>query len=103
MRLWPYSLTSTLLTGLTLSAVYHQRKNFFAAGIHVYKSSACLIILLNQLGVLVVLWGKLLLRLFFGALRTMEVEVILAVTVCCCMEDAEDGGDSICMKDLGLL
>ncbi|OBZ85157.1 E3 ubiquitin-protein ligase HRD1 [Choanephora cucurbitarum] len=66
-------VSSILATGVILSAMY-QRSNFYAACIYLYKSSACMMILLNMGLILSVLFGKLLQAIFFGRLRAIEVE-----------------------------
>ncbi|KAI8378430.1 hypothetical protein BD560DRAFT_390366 [Blakeslea trispora] len=66
-------VSSILAAGVILSAMY-QRSNFYAACIYLYKSSACMMILLNMGLILSVLFGKLLQAIFFGRLRAIEVE-----------------------------
>ena len=75
MRLGVYGAASTALAGVTLQQVYTQRGNFYAAGVYLAKSNACLLILLNFGVFLTILLGKALQRLFFGQLRMIEVEV----------------------------
>jgi hypothetical protein len=75
MRLGVYGVASTLLAGVTLQHVYIQRGNFYAAGVYLAKSNACLLILLNLGVFLTIVLGKALQSVFFGQLRMVEVEV----------------------------
>ncbi|KAI8049935.1 hypothetical protein BDF22DRAFT_622690 [Syncephalis plumigaleata] len=74
MRLGVYGVASTLLAGVTLQHVYTQRGNFYAAGVYLAKSNACLLILLNFGVFLTIVLGKALQSVFFGQLRMVEVE-----------------------------
>ncbi|RKP07224.1 hypothetical protein THASP1DRAFT_17384 [Thamnocephalis sphaerospora] len=74
MRIGVYGAASTLLAAVMLQYVYARLGNFFAAGVYLAKSNACLLVLLNFGVFVTVVLGKGLQRVFFGPLRAVEVE-----------------------------
>ncbi|KAI8591265.1 hypothetical protein BDZ88DRAFT_411924 [Geranomyces variabilis] len=74
MRFVLYGCASVALTAAVMANAWLQRAQFFTACIHITRSSASLMVLLNMGLYLTVVIGKALQRLFFGQLRAMEVE-----------------------------
>ncbi|KAF9571936.1 E3 ubiquitin-protein ligase hrd1 [Mortierella alpina] len=73
-RLAVYGAISTALAGGVIASAFAQRSNFYAACIYLYKSNACLMIILNLGLFLTIIAGHLVQIVFFGNLRTLEVE-----------------------------
>ncbi|KAG0199811.1 E3 ubiquitin-protein ligase hrd1 [Mortierella sp. GBA30] len=73
-RLAVYGAISTVLAGGVIASAFAQRSNFYAACIYLYKSNACMMILLNLGLFLTIIAGQLVQIIFFGNLRTLEVE-----------------------------
>ncbi|KAF9940699.1 E3 ubiquitin-protein ligase hrd1 [Mortierella alpina] len=73
-RLAVYGAISTALAGGVIASAFAQRSNFYAACIYLYKSNACLMIILNLGLFLTIIAGHLVQIIFFGNLRTLEVE-----------------------------
>ncbi|KAG0044371.1 E3 ubiquitin-protein ligase hrd1 [Gryganskiella cystojenkinii] len=73
-RLAVYGAISTVLAGGVIAGAFAQRSNFYAACIYLYKSNACMMILLNLGLFLTIITGQLVQMIFFGNLRTLEVE-----------------------------
>ncbi|KAJ3023014.1 E3 ubiquitin-protein ligase hrd1 [Thoreauomyces humboldtii] len=74
MRFALFGCASTALTAAVIANAWLQRGQFFTACIHLTRSSASLMVLMNMGLYLTVVLGKALQRLFFGPLRAMEVE-----------------------------
>ncbi|KAI8903683.1 hypothetical protein DFJ77DRAFT_281081 [Powellomyces hirtus] len=74
MRFALFGCASAALTAAVVANSWLQRGQFFTACIHLTRSSASLMVLLNMGLYLTVVLGKALQRLFFGQLRAMEVE-----------------------------
>ncbi|GJJ71668.1 E3 ubiquitin-protein ligase synoviolin [Entomortierella parvispora] len=73
-RLAVYGAISTVLAGGVIAGAFAQRSNFYAACIYLYKSNACMMIILNLGLFLTIIAGQLVQMIFFGNLRTLEVE-----------------------------
>ncbi|KAF9544352.1 E3 ubiquitin-protein ligase hrd1 [Mortierella hygrophila] len=73
-RLAIYGAISTILAGGVIASAFAQRSNFYSACIYLYKSNACMMILLNLGLFLTIIAGQLVLMIFFGKLRALEVE-----------------------------
>ncbi|KAF9581010.1 E3 ubiquitin-protein ligase hrd1 [Lunasporangiospora selenospora] len=73
-RLAMYGAISTILAGSVIASALAQRSNFYAASIYLYKSNACMMIILNMGLFLTIVAGQLVQAIFFGNLRTLEVE-----------------------------
>ncbi|KAG0270720.1 E3 ubiquitin-protein ligase hrd1 [Linnemannia exigua] len=73
-RLAVYGAISTLLAGGVIASAFAQRSNFYSACIYLYKSNACMMIILNLGLFLTIVAGQLVLMVFFGKLRALEVE-----------------------------
>ncbi|KAF9904941.1 E3 ubiquitin-protein ligase hrd1 [Linnemannia zychae] len=73
-RLAVYGAISTILAGGVIASAFAQRSNFYSACIYLYKSNACMMIILNLGLFLTIIAGQLVLMIFFGKLRALEVE-----------------------------
>ncbi|KAG0248609.1 E3 ubiquitin-protein ligase hrd1, partial [Mortierella polycephala] len=73
-RLAVYGAISTVLAGVVIANAFAQRSNFYAACIYLYKSNACMMIILNLGLFLTIIAGHLVQIVFFGNLRALEVE-----------------------------
>ncbi|KAF9940091.1 E3 ubiquitin-protein ligase hrd1 [Modicella reniformis] len=73
-RLAAYGAVSTILAGGVIANAFAQRSNFYAACIYLYRSNACMMILLNLGLFLTIIAGQLVQIIFFGNLRALEVE-----------------------------
>ncbi|KAF9931793.1 E3 ubiquitin-protein ligase hrd1 [Linnemannia zychae] len=73
-RLAVYGAISTILAGAVIASAFAQRSNFYSACIYLYKSNACMMIILNLGLFLTIIAGQLVLMIFFGKLRALEVE-----------------------------
>ncbi|KAI7822709.1 hypothetical protein BC939DRAFT_397766 [Gamsiella multidivaricata] len=73
-RLAVYGAISTILAGGVIASAFAQRSNFYAACIYLYRSNACMMIILNLGLFLTIIAGQLVQIIFFGNLRTLEVE-----------------------------
>ncbi|KAF9363490.1 E3 ubiquitin-protein ligase hrd1 [Mortierella sp. NVP85] len=73
-RLAVYGVISTLIAGGVIANAFAQRSNFYAACIYLYRSNACMMILLNLGLFLTIIAGHLVQIIFFGNLRALEVE-----------------------------
>ncbi len=73
------SVYGALSTGLSLSLIAHafvtRDFHFFASCVHLTRSPASVLVLLNWALYAALLFGRLSQRLFFGELRAIEVEV----------------------------
>ncbi|CAH7672297.1 expressed protein, partial [Phakopsora pachyrhizi] len=74
MRLMFYGGVSTLLAVSSVLAALRQRANFYAASVYLSKSNACMMILCNFGIFCTVILSKILQSIFFGKLRSIEVE-----------------------------
>ncbi|KXS20693.1 hypothetical protein M427DRAFT_51675 [Gonapodya prolifera JEL478] len=74
MRLAFFGTLSSMLSALVLINAWLERGAFFPAAIHVSRSGASVLVLLNWLLFVAIVLGRGLLRLFFGQLRVLEVE-----------------------------
>ncbi|KAK3807094.1 MAG: hypothetical protein J3R72DRAFT_393189, partial [Linnemannia gamsii] len=73
-RLAVYGAISTILAGGVIASAFAHRSNFYSACIYLYKSNACMMIILNLGLFLTIIAGQLVLMIFFGKLRAFEVE-----------------------------
>ncbi|KAG0240196.1 E3 ubiquitin-protein ligase hrd1 [Mortierella sp. GBA43] len=74
-RLAVYGAISTVLASGVIANAFAQRSNFYAACIYLYRSNACMMILLNLGLFLTIIAGQLVQIIFFGNLRALEVEM----------------------------
>ncbi|KAF9431257.1 E3 ubiquitin-protein ligase hrd1 [Entomortierella beljakovae] len=73
-RLAVYGAASVILAGGVIASAFAQRSNFYAACIYLYRSNACMMIILNLGLFLEIIAGHLVQMIFFGNLRMLEVE-----------------------------
>lgn len=73
-RISAYGAVSVLLAYLVANNALQQRGDFFTTCIHLTRSSVSLLVLLNLGLFLTVVLGRLLLHIFFGPLRAVEIE-----------------------------
>ena len=73
-RFAQYSLCSTLLLGGTAYHAYSRCRQFYPAMVYLSSSKVSALVLGNQSLLLVLLFARLLKHLFFGSLRTAELE-----------------------------
>ncbi|KAG0244532.1 E3 ubiquitin-protein ligase hrd1 [Actinomortierella wolfii] len=73
-RLAVYGAVSTALATSVILVAFAQRSNFYSACIYLYKSNACMMILLNFGLFLTLVLGQFIQWIFFGTLRPLEVE-----------------------------
>ncbi|KAG0300723.1 E3 ubiquitin-protein ligase hrd1 [Dissophora globulifera] len=73
-RLAAFGAISAVLAGGVIASAFAQRSNFYAACIYLYRSNACMMIILNLGLFLTIIMGQLVQAIFFGNLRTLEVE-----------------------------
>ncbi|KAF9345868.1 E3 ubiquitin-protein ligase hrd1 [Mortierella sp. AD094] len=73
-RLAVYGAVSAALAGGVIASAFAQRSNFYAACIYLSRSNACMMIILNLGLFLTIIAGQLVQMIFFGNLRTLEVE-----------------------------
>ncbi|KAH8155799.1 uncharacterized protein LAJ45_00811 [Morchella importuna] len=74
MRLAVYGATSVILGAGVIISAFNQRANFYSACVHLAQSNACLMVLTNLLLLLSILFGHALQLIFYGPLRTPEIE-----------------------------
>ncbi|KAJ2161666.1 E3 ubiquitin-protein ligase hrd1 [Coemansia sp. RSA 552] len=87
-RLAVYGISTTLLTTGVVASAFVQHERFYTACVQLSQSGAAMLVLANMSLLLTILLGKFLVRIFFGRLRTAEVERLyeqgwLAVTETC--------------------
>ncbi|KAJ1735768.1 hypothetical protein LPJ61_000365 [Coemansia biformis] len=87
-RLAVYGLSTTVLTAGIVAAAFMQHEYYYTACVRLAQSGAAMMVLANMGLLVTILLGKLLVRIFFGQLRTIEVERLyeqgwLAVTETC--------------------
>ena len=73
-RFAQYSLCSTLLLGGTAYHAYSRCRQFYPAMVYLSSSKVSALVLGNQSLLVVLLFARLLKHLFFGSLRTAELE-----------------------------
>ncbi|KAJ2721249.1 E3 ubiquitin-protein ligase hrd1 [Coemansia sp. Benny D115] len=73
-RLAVYGITTTILTLGVVATAFMKHEYFYTACIQLSQSGTSMMILANMGLLLTILVGKLLVRIFFGHLRTIEVE-----------------------------
>ncbi|KFH67493.1 hypothetical protein MVEG_06225 [Podila verticillata NRRL 6337] len=73
-RLAVYGAFSAALAGGVIASAFAQRSNFYAACVYLYQSNACMMVILNLGLFLTIIAGQLVQMIFFGNLRTLEVE-----------------------------
>ncbi|KAJ1818546.1 E3 ubiquitin-protein ligase hrd1 [Coemansia sp. RSA 2598] len=73
-RLATYGLSTTALTAAVFATAFTYHEYFYTACIQLSQSGAAMLILANMGLFLTILLGRLLVRLFFGQLRAIEVE-----------------------------
>ncbi|KAJ3210510.1 hypothetical protein HDU67_005241 [Dinochytrium kinnereticum] len=73
-RLAIYGLISTGLSAFVVLSAWLQRRQFYPTCLHLTRSSASLMVLLNMGLFLTIMFGRGMQRLFFGNLRALEVE-----------------------------
>ncbi|KAF0300746.1 Chromosome-associated kinesin KIF4A [Amphibalanus amphitrite] len=79
---------SVLLTAAVVGNAFYQKKQFYPSVVYLTKSNASLAVIYVQAFVLVILFGKLVRKIFFGQLRAAEFEHLMerswyAVTETC--------------------
>ena len=79
---------SLLLTAVVIGNAYFQRQQFYPSVVYITKSNPSMAVIYVQAFVFVILFGKLMRKLFFGSLRAAEFEHLLdrswyAVTETC--------------------
>ncbi|CAG2165591.1 unnamed protein product, partial [Oppiella nova] len=88
MRAALITLGSVLLTSAVIGNAYFQKKQFYPSVVYITKSNPSMAIIYIQAFVFVLLMGKLMRKIFFGQLRTAEMEHLIekswyAVTETC--------------------
>lgn len=74
MRLAVYGAASTLFAASAILSAFRQRSNFYSASVYLSKSNACMMILCNFGIFCTVILSKVLQSIFFGNLRSIELE-----------------------------
>eukprot|EP00093_Oithona_nana_P009345 09345.XXX_221603_219648_1 [CDS] Oithona nana genome sequencing. len=79
---------SLLLTAVVIGNAYFQRQQFYPSVVYITKSNPSMAVIYVQAFVFVILFGKLMRKIFFGSLRAAEFEHLLdrswyAVTETC--------------------
>ncbi|KAJ2005375.1 E3 ubiquitin-protein ligase hrd1 [Coemansia thaxteri] len=87
-RLAVYGATTTVLTVGVVASAFTVQEHFYTGCVLLSQSGAAMMVLANMGLLLTILLGKLLVRVFFGQLRAIEVEHLyeqgwLAVTETC--------------------
>eukprot|EP01134_Creolimax_fragrantissima_P001423 CFRG1423T1 len=109
MRLTQYAVSSTVLLTAVITNAWIQKEQFYATCVYLSRSNTFSLLAYNQGLVLVLLFGKLLFKLFFGQLRATEVEHLyekswFAITeTCLAMSIFRDEFDSVFVLWLTLL
>eukprot|EP00095_Tigriopus_kingsejongensis_P003978 maker-scaffold310_size212938-snap-gene-1.19 protein:Tk03978 transcript:maker-scaffold310_size212938-snap-gene-1.19-mRNA-1 annotation:"GG11831" len=70
-------LCSFGLTALVLANAYFQRQQFYPSVVYITKSNPSMAVIYMQAFVFVILFGKLMRKLFFGQLRAAEIEHVV--------------------------
>jgi len=79
---------SLLMTAAVIGNAYYQRQQFYPSVVYITKSNPSMAVIYVQAFVMVILFGKLMRRIFFGTLRAAEFEHLVdrswyAVTETC--------------------
>ncbi|KAG0150014.1 hypothetical protein CROQUDRAFT_713679 [Cronartium quercuum f. sp. fusiforme G11] len=74
MRLAVYGAVSTLFATFAILSAFRQRSNFYGASVYLSKSNACMMVLCNFGIFCTVIFFKFLQSIFFGKLRSIEME-----------------------------
>ncbi|XP_018328159.1 E3 ubiquitin-protein ligase synoviolin B [Agrilus planipennis] len=88
MRSIGISLLSFMLTTVVIANAYYQKKQFYPSVVYITKSNPSMAVIYIQAFVVILMFGKLMNRIFFGQLRTAEFEHLMerawyAVTETC--------------------
>lgn len=88
MREVVLTAASLALTGAVVANAYYQKHQFYPSVVYLTKSSPSMAVLYIQAFVLVILFGKMMRKVFFGQLRAAEMEHLIerswyAVTETC--------------------
>ncbi|PFX27150.1 E3 ubiquitin-protein ligase synoviolin B [Stylophora pistillata] len=88
MREVVLTAASLALTGAVVANAYYQKNQFYPSVVYLTKSSPSMAVLYIQAFVLVILFGKMMRKVFFGHLRAAEMEHLIerswyAVTETC--------------------
>ncbi|KAL9952399.1 hypothetical protein ACROYT_G039649 [Oculina patagonica] len=88
MREVVLTAASLALTGAVVANAYYQKHQFYPSVVYLTKSSPSMAVLYLQAFVLVILFGKMMRKVFFGQLRAAEMEHLIerswyAVTETC--------------------
>ncbi|XP_027050092.1 E3 ubiquitin-protein ligase synoviolin A-like [Pocillopora damicornis] len=88
MREVVLTAASLALTGAVVANAYYQKNQFYPSVVYLTKSSPSMAVLYIQAFVLVILFGKMMRKVFFGQLRAAEMEHLIerswyAVTETC--------------------
>lgn len=88
MREVVLTAASLALTGAVVVNAYYQKHQFYPSVVYLTKSSPSMAVLYLQAFVLVILFGKMMRKVFFGTLRAAEMEHLIerswyAVTETC--------------------
>lgn len=88
MREVVLTAASLALTGAVVANAYYQKHQFYPSVVYLTKSSPSMAVLYLQAFVLVILFGKMMRKVFFGTLRAAEMEHLIerswyAVTETC--------------------
>lgn len=75
MREVVLTAASLALTGAVVANAYYQKHQFYPSVVYLTKSSPSMAVLYIQAFVLVILFGKMMRKVFFGQLRAAEMEV----------------------------
>ncbi|KAJ1892179.1 E3 ubiquitin-protein ligase hrd1 [Kickxella alabastrina] len=73
-RLAVYGISTTVLTAGVIASAFAQHEYFYTACVQLSQSGTAMLVLANMGLLLTILLGKLLVRVFFGQLRAVEVE-----------------------------
>ena len=68
---------SLLLTAVVIGNAYFQRQQFYPSVVYITKSNPSMAVIYVQAFVFVILFGKLMRKIFFGSLRAAEFEHLL--------------------------
>jgi len=71
---------SLALTASVVANAYYQKQQFYPSVVHISKSNTSMAVLYLQAAVLVVLFGKLMNKIFFGQLRAAEMEHLVEMS-----------------------
>jgi len=77
MNFYSYFVLSTLVVGGVVTHAYVAHEQFYPAVVHLSTDKMCLAVMYNFGFALFLLFGKVLLRMFIGTLRDLEVEQLV--------------------------